>query len=437
MATISRIERLGSGGFGEVWTATREGSDEIVVQKRLLDDVEVDEECVGRFRREVQIQRSLRHPNIVPVISHRLSERPYFYIMPLYKGNLERFCAEIRQDQGWRNAVISLLLDAVEYAHNEGVIHRDITQWNILFDDEGVPYLSDFGLGRKLDSESSRKSTMGAAYGTAWYAAPEQLMGHFYDADERADIYALGKVIYQLYTEMPFCGAIDLAIVDPAVRHVITKCLRQDPHGRYQTVAQLRRDYDIAVGNSKTKSTTSEISELLRNYVGARRLSTSQIQALRQCLMDLLSAPDELHSIVMELPGSLFGELQEIYPDDASQFMKTFCEHFANTGWGYSYCDDISDVVLKLIDSNEDGSLLGIAAGSLIKLGRVHNRYKVLDDAAKLVKRIETPDSVLGLVSFMESHNCSLSDLGERVSKSGVSPALIEHFDDNEVMDYE
>ena len=130
MATYINSQIIGTGGFGIVWRCHRKEDGKVFAMKSI--DQDVDNDAILRFKREVRIQSKLDHPNIVKVISKRLTYEPYFYVMPLYKGSLRQEYPQITGDQNRIEPVFKALLDAIEYAHREGVMHRDLKPENIL-----------------------------------------------------------------------------------------------------------------------------------------------------------------------------------------------------------------------------------------------------------------------------------------------------------------
>lgn len=122
MAKYIDIKNIGSGGFGEVWQCERDADKHIFAKKKLKPGT--DDEGIRRFIREVRILSSLDHPNIVKVIGKRLSNDPYFYIMPLYSTSLKKELSSLIGNETRIKPIFLAIIDGIEYAHSEGVIHR-------------------------------------------------------------------------------------------------------------------------------------------------------------------------------------------------------------------------------------------------------------------------------------------------------------------------
>lgn len=234
MATFKDIRRIGDGGFGEVWLCCDGAdSDTLYAKKKLLPTV--GEDGVKRFVREVRILAKLDHPNVVKVLGFRLQEPPYWYVMPHYRVSMGDELPQLMGKPERIHRVFSAILDGVEYAHGEGVIHRDLKPDNVLMNTDEDLVVTDFGLGRMIDAESTRRTMTGLGMGTLLYMAPEQVR-NAKDADHRSDIFSLGRMLYELFTE-PLSSAIqDTSAIEPGVALIIDRCTQKLPERRFQTV---------------------------------------------------------------------------------------------------------------------------------------------------------------------------------------------------------
>jgi serine/threonine protein kinase len=196
-----RIEgRLGVGGMSTVQLAFDQRLERYVAIKLLAEHLADDPAFVSRFRREALAAARLVHPNIVQVFDFGFDEshRQHFIVMEHVQGHS---CAELLRDHGPMEVdqavdVISQACRGLDYAHRNGVVHRDVKPGNLLVSDSDVVKLADFGIARAADQSSITQ--VGSVLGTAAYLAPEQARGE--EAGPRADLYSLGVVAYQLLT---------------------------------------------------------------------------------------------------------------------------------------------------------------------------------------------------------------------------------------------
>jgi eukaryotic-like serine/threonine-protein kinase len=194
-----RIEgRLGVGGMSTVYLAFDQRLERNVAIKLLAEHLADDATFVSRFRREALSAARLVHPNIVQVFDFGFDERQHqhFIVMEHVSGNS---CAELLRDRGHLEVqeavdVLSQACRGLDYAHRNGVVHRDVKPGNLLVSESDVVKLADFGIARATDQSSITQ--VGSVLGTAAYLAPEQARGE--EAGPRADIYSLGVVAYQL-----------------------------------------------------------------------------------------------------------------------------------------------------------------------------------------------------------------------------------------------
>jgi eukaryotic-like serine/threonine-protein kinase len=261
---------LGQGGMARVYRARQENLDREVAVKVLPPWFAADHNFVRRFSQEAKLVANLSHPNIVTV--HDASEyRGHLYIvMQLVDGGTLKQRLDQLQAQGRTMDIAEAapifihLAGALDYAHEKGVIHRDVKPVNVLMDRLGRPILSDFGIAKALADNREQLTRPGAGVGTPEYMSPEQCQGG--PVDGRADIYALGIMLYEALTgRTPFLGdnypalahshiyeppprpsSINPAI-DPAVEQIILTALMKHPQQRYQRAREMAAALELAV----------------------------------------------------------------------------------------------------------------------------------------------------------------------------------------------
>jgi serine/threonine protein kinase/Flp pilus assembly protein TadD len=239
---------IGRGGMGVVYKGRQKDLDRVVAIKLLPAEMAVDEQFVERFRREARVLAKLHHPNIVAVHEFgQTSEGHLFFVMEHVAGtDLRSLIKTGHLDSNQALAIVANICEALRVSHEQGVIHRDIKPENVLVTEQGQIKLADFGLSRPVLEDKSRRFTMtNMVMGTPDYMAPEQRSG---EADHRADIFALGVMLYEMLTGQVPRGAFDLPSrklqVDVRIDEVVVKALQEEPERRYQSVTQMKTDVE-------------------------------------------------------------------------------------------------------------------------------------------------------------------------------------------------
>ncbi len=206
------IDRLGEGGMGEVYRAVDEMIDREVALKMLRAELAHRTDVVDRFRAEAVTLARLDHPRIARLHGLTRHEASMFMVMEFVPGKTLQELAQQSGPMPWRDAVavVTELLDGLEYAHDAGVVHRDIKPANIMVRPDGHVKVTDFGIARVLGT--TRATQMGHIVGTMEYMAPEQIRGE--EVDGRADLYAVGIVLYELLTgRVPFTATTEYELM--------------------------------------------------------------------------------------------------------------------------------------------------------------------------------------------------------------------------------
>jgi serine/threonine protein kinase/Flp pilus assembly protein TadD len=257
------LEVIGRGGQGVVYRARQKSLNRTVALKVIGLGHWATEGHLRRFRREAEAAASLDHPGIVPI--YEIGERDgscYFSMKFVEGGQLDEVSK--REPMSMRRAVelIAKVARTVHYAHEHSILHRDIKPGNILLDQKGEPHLTDFGLARLVETESTVTRTL-EVLGTPSYMAPEQAVGNNAAVGTVSDVYGLGAVLYQLLTgHPPFAGGttyetIKLLLdteprqprlwnskIDRDLSTICLKCLEKDPARRYPSALILAEDLE-------------------------------------------------------------------------------------------------------------------------------------------------------------------------------------------------
>src|SRR6266480_4318824 len=257
------LEEIGRGGQGVVFRARQKSLNRTVALKVVSLGQWASKAHLKRFRLEAEAAAHLEHPGIVPI--HEVGERDgqcYFSMKFVEGGQLDEVVRRAPMSIRQGAELIAKVARTVHYAHEHGILHRDLKPGNILLDAKGEPHLTDFGLARLVESESSVTHTL-EVLGTPSYMAPEQAVGNNAAISSVTDVYGLGAVLYQLLTgQPPFAGGttyetIKLLLdteprqprqlnpkIDRDLSTICLKCLEKDPKRRYPSALALAEDLE-------------------------------------------------------------------------------------------------------------------------------------------------------------------------------------------------
>ena len=259
------IEKIGSGGMATVYKAKCHVLNRYVAIKILRDEFTTDEEFIKRFEVEAQSAASITHPNIVSVYDVGVDGNLYYIVMELVKGKtLKEIIVEEKGPLPWKWSVnIAIqIASALEIAHKNNIIHRDIKPHNIIITEDGVAKVTDFGIAKAVSN--STITAFGTTIGSVHYFSPEHARGGFTDA--KSDLYSLGVVMYEMLTgRVPFDADTPVSValkhmqeepvpaieVNPnipsAVNDIIMKALKKDTNLRYQNATAMLLDLKRAL----------------------------------------------------------------------------------------------------------------------------------------------------------------------------------------------
>jgi serine/threonine protein kinase len=257
------LGELGRGGMGVVYKARQADLDRIVAVKMMLSGSVSSDEEVQRFRTEAEAAARLQHAHIVKVYEVGEIDGRCFYSMEYIEGpSLAKRLASGPLPCRDAARYLTFIAHAVHHAHKNGILHRDLKPSNILLDAEGHPHVTDFGLAKKLDTDSGGTRT-GAVMGTPSYMSPEQAAGRVRELSARSDVYSLGAVLYELLTGRPPFrseSAVDTILhvlerdpapprmlnpkVDRDLETICLKCLEKLPQHRYESAEALAVDLE-------------------------------------------------------------------------------------------------------------------------------------------------------------------------------------------------
>lgn len=331
------LEQIGLGGMATVYKAYQPGTERLVALKVMPDHYAHNPHFVQRFEQEARIIAKLEHRNIVPVFDFGTQDGTTYLVMRyLQAGTVKDILERGALSLADAAKIIGDVAAALGYAHEQGIIHRDVKPSNILVDKDGNAYLMDFGIAKVL--EGTANLTGSAMLGTPAYMAPEQTLNRPVTA--QTDVYSLGVMLYEMVTgRQPFEAETPMAVALkhvhdslPPPRHlkpdlpdevelVILKALAKDPADRYQSAGDLARAFSNAVQATATTTTETGLTELAESaaqgkgeehITGAVRSQIRRQEATERIKRLMRRAPLAVGEVVLfALASGLFYSMQQ------------------------------------------------------------------------------------------------------------------------------
>jgi serine/threonine protein kinase len=294
------VEEVGKGGMATVYRAYQPNVDRFVAVKVIHRSIAGDSGALERFQREARLVARLEHPHLLPIYDYDgAHDPPYIVMRYLESGTLKDVLDKGPLPPGEAAYILRQVASALDYAHRHGVIHRDIKPSNIMIDQDGNAFLTDFGIARMTEATGHGLTQTGYAVGTPGYMSPEQGMGDV--VDERADIYSLGVMLFQMLTgQMPYNAETPMGVIlkhindpipsasalDPnipaAIDAVIAKALAKNRDERYATATEFANAVTEALGASLTTPPTTlrlAAQNTIEVLLSRREANKEQIEA--------------------------------------------------------------------------------------------------------------------------------------------------------------
>jgi len=301
------VSQLGEAGQGRVWRAIQLSTHREVALKVPRVDLLRSRGALGRFEREVELTARLTHPNIARIYDSGLYQGIYYYAMELIEGTrLDEYAGEHKLTTRQTLELMRTVCEAVQHAHQNGVIHRDIKPSNIIVsvqDGQVIPKVIDFGVAKVVAAPLANGTSFteqGQLVGTPEYMSPEQVSGHQDALDTRSDIYSLGVVLYRVLTGSfpydvkssmlqtlrniqetePLRPSRLMQHLDADVEAIVLKALAKEPDRRYQSVAELRHDITCWLAGLPILARSDSSLYLLRKVIARHRYTTAVVALL-------------------------------------------------------------------------------------------------------------------------------------------------------------
>lgn len=420
------IRPINAGGQGEVWLAEASTGIHVAVKYMHMTGTEEQQaEDRRRFKREIDCQKSLSHPGVLPVLTADLVQTVPFYVMPLATCSLREVLKNNPQglDETEAVRIFAAVVDAVAHAHANNVIHRDLKPENILMMDS-QPMLSDFGLGRRLYSGSTTLTVKGLAWGTIHYSAPEQF-SDLHTATPSADVYALGKILYELFTGKIPLGSLDYELVPASYRYAIMTATREAPGDRYASAVDFQREISIlAQGPEVLTAPSTRAAEVARQLAAGG--PTSTVSDLVRIFIENSSDSNLYCAVLIDLPGTVLVQMATTTRVEFAQIVRTF-DTFAAGSHPWEYADKIATFLRAIFKASMDFEVRQIVIRRFLTLGATHNRFFVRDVFVDVVREaITDPMYVPFVADLLRADESGRNFVGRELRRVALPPAILD-----------
>ncbi len=394
MATFRFGNKIGGGKFGIVKEAVRTDDAWKGAAKFLRFGHSTSE--LKRFKREVRMQMQMNHRHVVPIVGKNETANPPWFIMPRALINLRDYLkAQSGEAEAW---LFEHIAKGVQHAHENGVIHRDLKPANVLLfkdeDEELYAAVGDFGLGRMIDRDTPTLTLSGTQVGTPAYFAPEQYT-EGKNADERSDVYALGKLLYEILTgEIPY-PRMDLKKVPPKYIYIIRKVTNDAPDRRYQNVTAMLDDYLLAAKKHESLAPVSQtLRAMLQKLSAASKLKKADLDQLARTFANNVDDPQMQLRVVPHIPDHILKWLLRNRLNDFLPVLEAY-DAQVDEGVTFEYCDVVADFYENVFKKADDNAPRILVLRRLPSLGTYNNRWHVGEVLARLLDGLDDPELIM------------------------------------------
>ncbi|MDA1762340.1 serine/threonine-protein kinase [Bacillus cereus] len=421
------LREIGRGGFGAVVCVEENTSNERFALKYCIAE---DEENIKRFKREVRIMSSIKHDNVVQILDENLEMNPPYFTMPLASHALMGEIEDLKGDFERVLVIFEEICQGIKIIHSSGFTHRDINPKNILVYDGNKIVVSDLGLAKVNERESTILTVSMVAMGTEAFMAPEQFYrGGTRDADARTDVYQLGKTLYCLLTgEVPYL--MDSQRIPGGLWYVIQKATKQNPDDRYQSVGQLLDailDYKRSTNAEQNpKGTFESLLQIAKDKLVSNEYDRENVQKLIQTIYATSDEPSLFIQLFDEFPEALLMIAPDVLVSEFEPVMEKYVGYIEGNigGHAFSYAETVArkmDIVIKHSKSPE---IIKCAIQSVLCAAISLNRFAAMDSFDEIITSIQDDVAAMAVAEMLRENKTLYKRVYSRVPKLQLHPAI-------------
>lgn len=374
------VERIGSGGFGNVDQVQDQYGNQYA-RKTFSNNqgpsfpADLIPNIRSRFVREASVQAAIQHRNIMPVLHSELGDSPPWFLMPVAESSLED---DLRRDRSFNGNSIVVIMDVLaglEHLHGIGITHRDLKPQNVLklnFNEGSAYVISDFGLISLRDTQLSVLTQTGMRMGSDYYTAPE-IVADLRRASPMSDIYSVGCILHDFFGQedrIP-CSEID---EEGPYADIMRCCTRRDSSRRFQTVAALR-DALLSIGQRPAVVVQVQIANFISDLVAGVALDLAAWRLIVEKVEDESSSRD-IQTLLSLISYDRIEELVALSPELAGRLGVEYARWVKGNSFNFNDCDGIANRLSCFFNTENMECKVEVLLAYLV-MGTSHNRWYV------------------------------------------------------------
>jgi len=413
------VEELGRGGMGAVFKALDQGANTHVAIKCCLL---TETESKRRFAREVRLMEAIDHPHVLRITASDADGDPPSYVMPMARNSIEDELTTLANDEASAIDVFLAVCEGIQAIHNAGTIHRDIKPSNALRLDDGSVVISDFGLAKLVDRDTTILTRVDAVVGTDVYSAPEQRMpAGSRDADARTDIFQLGKTLFELITgQSP--ALIDYSALPPGIQHIVRRATQDDPDRRYQTVGELIdavNDYKLskdpaAHPANALESVVQQITEGLKsNQYEASQLSKALVLVSGVGAQDDSTFVEFFDKIPTEVLPYMAAQMPEMLADVLRRYARSVANELRERS--FSYGEAVASRMERILAGSHSAELSALACEAALVVAVGLNRFAAMEIFGRMLKSVKNDECAIAVAEMLRRQASLYRDVAHQV----------------------
>lgn len=400
------IRNINRGGFGiidevECDDGNRYARKTYAPSDQFKNDADLCNKLKARFVREVKTQQLLPSEFFIPIIFSDLDNIDPFFVMPLAQDVFSEEIKNAKNDSRYPNG-LGDILNALEFLHNSGLVHRDLKPQNIL-KHNGVWKLADFGLiSQDKEILSQTITTSKNAFGTAMYCAPEQTV-EFKRITPQADIYSFGAILHDIFTDgnrIPYSQLTGSG----EIGYIIERCTKKNKNKRFKDIKLLRAKLLGFLSKPKNSDSTESDNEWINNFDDVLNWNADTFENF---VFYIKQSNTISENVFFNINEDIINYLFNLNLDDFYDFSMQYLDWIYNKSFDFGYCDVVVNNIFLIYNLSTDIEVKSRSSISAAEIGRYHNRWYVMKYVVKMCNR-DIDDSLAFRIAMdieLESNN--------------------------------